>query len=254
MNKIAKLFLLGILVAPFAWGEDAPRTGYFKTSITPLELLGEEGAKTISSILPPDEPLTWQLSVPRNYDPDKPAGVIVFIGWAEWGGGKKTWTPVLEDRNLIWIGLIGGGDKKPINERMLKAILAQAVLEKSYKIDPDRYYLFGYSGGAHIAAMLATSKPELFKGALYYSAALSWGQNEPPKIDLVRQNRYMFMAGALDDDRRKVKRAADEYKKAGIINTAYVSVANTDRKMPGVSYFDQAIEFLDGDEASQAGE
>jgi len=250
MKWLVRSLLVWLLLAPLAWGDEGPRTGYFRTSITPLELLGAEGANAVSALFPADEKLTWQLSVPANYDPAKPAGAIVFIGYAEWGGGKKTWNTVLEEQNLIWIGLIGGGDKKPINERMLKAILARAVLERDYKIDSDRYYLFGYSGGAHVAAMLATSKPETFKGAIFYSAALGWGKNTPPKIDLVRQNRYMFMAGALDDDRRKVKRVADEYRKAGVTNTEYVSVANTDRKMPSVSYFEQAVKYLDdrGDE------
>jgi predicted esterase len=128
---------------------------------------------------------------------------------------------------------------------MLRAILAQAVLERDYKIDTDRYYLFGYSGGAQVAAMLATSKPELFKGALFYGDALSWGDNEPPKIDLVRQNRYLFMCGSKDKDRQKMQRIAAVYKAAGVDNTAVVSVANVNRQMPGTSYFVQAIEFLD---------
>ncbi len=246
MKHTVTTLLILILITPLAWGADEPRTGYFREALTPLELLGEEGAKAIESVFPPDEKLTWQLSVPETYDPAKPAGVMVFIAWHENGGGKKAWTSVLEEQNLIWIGLIAGGDKHPINERMLKALLAQAVLQRDYKIDLDRYYLFGYSGGAHVAAMLATTRPELFKGALYYGAALHWGDKEPPKIDLVRQNRYVFMVGALDDDRRKMKRAAEKYRDAGVLNTAFVEVSNVDRKMPGPSYFEEAIKFLDG--------
>lgn len=170
-------------------------------------------------------------------------GVYWFRGVG--GGGKKEWSDILEDHNIIWIGLINGGDKKPINERMLRAILAQAVLERDYKIDADRYYLFGYSGGAQIAAMLATSRPEVFKGALFYGDALPWGHKEPPKIDLVRQNRYMFMCGSKDKDRRKMQQIAALYKAAGVVNTELVIVANVNRQMPGSSYFEQAIEFLD---------
>lgn len=245
MKKTITALLMMLVLAPLAWGEDGPRTGYFRKSITPLELLGADGANAIASVFAPDEKLTWQLSVPKNYDPAKPAAVMLFIGFAEWGGGKKEWTNILEDHNIIWIGLINGGDKKPINERMLRAILAQAVLERDYKIDTDRYYLFGYSGGAHVAAMLATSKPELFKGALFYGDALPWGSKEPPKIELVRQNRYMFMCGSKDKDRRKMQRIAAAYKAAGVENTEVVSVANVNRQMPGSSYFEQAIEFLD---------
>jgi hypothetical protein len=208
--------LIILLVSPLAWSEDDPRVGYFQETVTPLELLGEEGAKVISPIFPSDQKLTWQLSVPENYDPTKPAGVMVFIGFAEWGGGKKVWKPVLEDKNIIWIGLIGGGDKNPLNERVMRALLAQAVLEREYNIDLNRYYLFGYSGGAHVAAILATTKPELFKGAIYYGDALSWGRN-----------------------------VADAYREAGIINTEYSEIMNVGREMPSVSYFEAALEFID---------
>lgn len=233
---------------PLARGDDGPRTGYFMLTTTPLELLGEQGAAAVSSVFEADEKLTWQLSVPKNYDAMKPAGVMVFVGFAEWGGGKRNWTPVLEDHNLIWVGLIGGGDNKPVNERMLKAVLAQAVVTRDYRIDPERYYLFGYSGGAYVAAMLATSKPEMFRGALFYGDALSWGQNLPPKIDLLRQNRYMFMCGSKDKDKRKMQRIAEAYRAAGIVNTKVAQVANVDRHMPGASYFESVIEYLDSRE------
>ena len=116
---------------------DGPRTGYFRKSVTPLELLGEQGARAISGVFAPDQKLTWQLSVPKTYNPAKPAGAIVFVGPRSWGGGKREWVKVLEEKNIVWIGLVAAGDKKPLNERMLKAILAQAVLAQDYKISVD---------------------------------------------------------------------------------------------------------------------
>jgi predicted esterase len=237
--------LLLMIVGGNTWADDGPRRGYFQLSYTPPELLGEEGAKAIATVFDPDDKLTWQLSVPKTYDPKKPAGVMVFIGFSERGGGKRTWTPVLEEQNLIWIGLIGGGDKKPLNERMLKAILAQAVLAKDYNINSERYYLFGYSGGAHVAAILATTKPEIFKGALYYGDALLWGRKLPPKIDLVKQNSFIFMAGSRDNDAKKMKEVSDAYTRAGITNTHYELIANVGREMPTASYFRAAIKHLD---------
>ena len=245
MKSAVIIVLILFLVSPPAWSEDGPRVGYFQETVTPLELLGEEGAKVISSVFPPDQKLSWQLSVPKNYDPTRPAGVMVFIGFAEWGGGKKVWNRVLEEQNIIWIGLIGGGDKNPLNERVLRAVLAQAVLEREYKIDLNRYYLFGYSGGAHVAAILATTKPELFKGAIYYGDALSWGRNLPPKIDLIRQNNFMFMAGSRDNDVKDMRRVVNAYQKAGVTNTEYILITNVGREMPSTSYFEAAIEFLD---------
>ncbi len=53
MKEAVTTLLMLLVLAPLAWGEDGPRTGYFKKSITPLELLGEEGARAISSVFEP---------------------------------------------------------------------------------------------------------------------------------------------------------------------------------------------------------
>lgn len=249
LNFAALAVLILFMGASNANADDGPRTGYFKMTTTPLELLGERGAEAVSSLFAPDQSLSWQLYVPPNYDPGQPAGVMVFIGFGDWGGGKRAWNSVLADNNLIWIGPLNAGDDVPVNERMVKAILAQAVLEKDYKIDTERLFLFGYSGGAHIAAILATTKPETFKGAVYYGQALRWTEI-PPKIELLRERRFMFMTGGRDKDRKEIQRVAESYRAAGIEAVDYVSVPNIDRKMPGAGYFEMAVEFLDSRNAS----
>lgn len=224
---------------------DGPRTGYFRKSVTPLELLGEQGARAISGVFAPDQKLTWQLSVPKTYNPAKPAGAIVFVGPRSWGGGKREWVKVLEEKNIVWIGLIAAGDKKPLNERMLKAILAQAVLAQDYKIDAERYYASGLAGGAHIAAMLVTTRPETFKGALFMGGALFWGDKAPPKIDLIRQSRFVFITGSNDVAKTVVQRTANAYKSAGVNNISLVVVQNMRQEMPNSTYFEAAIDYLD---------
>jgi hypothetical protein len=79
-------------------------------------------------------------------------------------------------------------------------------------------------------------------------AALPWGDNLPPKIDLIRQNNYLFMVGGLDDDRRKMSRAAQNYRDAGVSHVDFLQIPNVDRQMPGSSHFEQAVKFLDSGE------
>ena len=250
MNKFSALILLSVLFLPSgAWSDDtdeSPRTGYFRSSTTPLELLGERGAETLSEVFAPDEKLRWQLNVPENYDPANPPGLIVYVNRANWGGGKKVWSDVFRDRNLIWAGALDAGDKAPINERMLKAILAPTMLAKTYRIDPPRVYIAGFSGGAHVAAILATTRPELFKGGLFMGGAVFWEEKTPPKIDIVRQNRFVFLTGTNDVARTRVARTADSYRDAGVTQTKLIIMPNTRQELPGRSYFQTAIDYLDG--------
>ncbi len=248
-----KTLLLLLLIAVPAVAQDAPRTGFFKVTTTPMELLGERGAAAVASMFAADQELMWQLYVPETYDATKPAGVMVMLNYADhWNAGKKAWNPVSDARNLIWIGALGAGDKKPANERIMRTILAQAVLERDYAIDHSRYYLFGYSGGARVAAMLATAKPETFKGAWFYGDAMFWGEREPARIDLIRQNRYFFGSGARDKHRKDILRTSDAYRKAGVENVTFATEPNIDRKMPGVSYFESVVEFLDARSSSES--
>lgn len=228
-----------------AEAEDGPRTGYFRKSLTPNELLGPEGAQAIAEIFSADKKLSWQLSVPKTYDSAKPAGVIVFVSRHTGGGGLKSWTSILEDRNIIWIGARDAGDASPLNERMLKAMLAQAVLALDYKIDPERVYVSGFSGGAQVASILATTRPEVFKGGLFMSGAVFWGENTPTSIDAIRQNRFVFTTGSNDVAKTKVMRTAKSYEGAGILKTETIVVPNMRQSMPGPSYFELAVDFLD---------
>jgi len=231
------------------WANDAkdgPRTGYFRKTTTPLELLGEDGAKALADVFEPDQKLQWQLYVPHSYDPSKPMGVIVFItSKPNWGGSRRSYNDLLEERNLAWAGVLGAGEKRPVNERVLRAILTPALLAKDYSLDPSRIYMGGFSDGAHVAAMVTTGKPDVFKGGLFVGGAVSWGQKVPPSIDLIRQNRFVFIAGSNDPALNAVRMTAMDYKKDGVEHTSLIVMPNQRKEMPGPKYLEQVVTFLD---------
>lgn len=248
MKQTPKFMLFAVLlmfITSVSADEQTPRTGYFRVSSTPLELLGEQGADALSEVFAIDEKLRWQLDVPDAYDPAHPPGVIVFVNRGTWGGGRKAWSPVLEEKNLIWIGALDAGDKSPMNERMFKALLAPTILARDYAIDPRRVYISGFVGGAHVAGILSTTKPEVFQGGLFMSGATFWGDKTPPQFDRLRQNRFVFLAGANDVARTKVARTSESYKEAGLQNSNLIIVPNMRQELPGKSYFEMALSYLD---------
>lgn len=232
-----------------SWAEEAddgPRTGYFYTETTPLELLGPEGAKSLAEMFAEDEELKWSLYVPKSYSADKPAGVIVFISpSSRWGGSSKSYNPLLEEKNMIWAGVIKAGDKTPMDARMMRALLTPTFLAKEYALDPSRIYLGGFSGGAHVATILATSRPQLFKGGMFVGGAVSWKDKLPAGIELIRQNRYVFVAGSNDVALKKVQKTAASFKEAGVKYTRVIVMPNERQEMPGPHHLREAIEFLD---------
>jgi len=253
---LVSLALIGLTSVAVGKDDDkGPRTGYFETETTVLELLGEKGAASLSDVFEPDELLKWKVYVPKTYMPTKPAGVIVYVTFSNsWGGSRRAYNEVLDDSNLIWAGVIGAGDKKPMDTRIMRVMLTPTFLAQNYKLDPERMFVGGTSGGAQVAAILATSKPELFKGALFIGDALAWKDKLPAGIDHVRKNRYVFMVGSNNTNLNNVRSAAAAYRKAGVEHTKLIVMPNVARKAPTANFIQKAIEYLDGHEDARPDE
>lgn len=249
---LASLALIGFTsIALGANDDQGPRTGYFETEITLLEFMGAERAASLSDVIAPDEKLKWKIYVPKTYTPSKPVGLIAYVTHSNsWGGSTKAYNDVLDEKNIIWAGVISAGNKKPLNERLMRLLLTPTFIARDYVLDPDRVYVGGNSGGAHVASVLATSKPQLFKGGLFVGGALFWKDREPAAIDLVRQNRYVFISGSRNPDLREVQTTAVAYVEAGVEQTEFFLMPNVARKAPTATYIEKAIEYLDNTSGS----
>jgi len=222
--------------------------------MTPTEVSGEAGAQVVAEVLPPDEEINWQIYVPHNYSADNPPGVVVYVSPLETGGPPQAWNDLLGEHNLIWIGANGSGNKHPVTERILKALLATTVLQKTYTINMRRCYVAGFSGGGKTAMRMAALWPEQFKGGIYIAGAVFWGNKPPPKIDLIRQNKHVFIVGSFDPALRDTRRVYNDYKDAGVENSELITVRNHNHRMPPKNYFIQAIEYLDSETTTQGAE
>ena len=230
---------------------EPPETGYFKISMTPTDVIGETGAQGLADVFPPDKAIAWQLYVPHNYTADNPPGVVVYVSPRESGGPPRAWNELFGEQNLIWIGANGAGNKNPVTERMLKALFAPTALAKTYKINTERLYVAGFSGGSMTAMRVASLWPGKFKGGVYIAGAVFWEGDPPPKIDLIKQNRHVFMVGTYDQALDNTRRVYNDYKNAGIDNSMLITIRNHQHRMPPEDYFVRAIEYLDSGTTDQ---
>ncbi len=250
MVHVVVILLLGHLPAlpETAAGESTEgqvRTGLLEISLTPIEVLGESGAEAISQQLPDDEPVEWQIYVPESYKVDNPAGVLVFINAIDSGGIPYQWKGVMDAHNLIWIGANDSGNDFPVAQRMIKAILAPQVLAQYYALEPERFYVAGFSGGGKVATRVASARPDLFKGGLYIAGSVSWENNVPAQLDLIKKNRHVFLAGADDFAMKSMKKVYKRYKEAGVENTRLMTIRDYKHRFPPARYLGKAITFLD---------
>ncbi|MFV2089612.1 MAG: PHB depolymerase family esterase [Pseudomonadales bacterium] len=242
-----RLALICLLVlSPAAFAEDLTdqRTGAFQITRTLTEVLGARSAKNAAQYAPPDEPITWEVVVPGNYQPENAPGLLVYISPSPSGEIPRGWTRVMEAQNLIWVAANKSGNKENVRRRALLALVAPTLIGAQYQLDRDRVYVSGLSGGGKMASMVAIDYAHIFKGAIYNSGVDFWDQ-PPPRFEAVKENRFVFITGTQDQALRPTKRAFKRYEKAGVTHIKLMVIRDMGHRNPDADEYSEAIDYLD---------
>lgn len=226
-------------------GEPGIQVGLFDIKRTASELVDPETVATMSDILDADAKINWQVYVPETYDSSKPSGILVYVSPKPRGQMPNGWRPLFDEENLIFISADQSGNKVLTKRRMLFAALAPYVLAQTYKIDPSRVYVSGFSGGGKVASIAAIQFANLFTGAIYICGVEFWS-NIPPELQpRVMSNRYVFLTGGRDFNRDLTKKVYGRYERAGVPNIHLMDIAGMGHDEPGREDFRDAIHYLD---------
>jgi hypothetical protein len=95
--------------------------------------------------------------IPATYDPKKPAGIIVYLGYKNTQETPKPWQPVLDRANLIFISAVCHSGTQylpavPLAEAVGLGLDAVYNLKRRYAIDERRIYEMAGNDGATQAA------------------------------------------------------------------------------------------------------
>ena len=121
------------------------------------------------------------LFVPDGYTGQEPWGLIVFIN-GDWVMNKlpEGWDKVLAANKLLFIAPQSADNGKPNNRREGLGTVAALEMIKNYKIDRDRVYIAGFSGGARMASQLGFHQSDVFRATIQ-----SCGSNYPKEVPRV---------------------------------------------------------------------
>ncbi len=231
----------------YAENSDEPEIQYggFDVRRTAAQLADQLSMESMSEFFDADDEITWRMHVPKSYDPNKPAGLLVYISPTPDGRMPRSWQPVFDEENLIGIGADQSGNNTIIKKRMLLAALAPYVAAEGYEIDRDRVYLSGFSGGGKVASMASILYANLFRGAIYICGAAFWSKFSPPLLSQSMSHRYVFVTGGRDFNHALTKDIYKEYERAGMANINLMIIPGMGHSMPDTEYFREAIQYLD---------
>lgn len=234
------------LVRAAADTDEATRIGSYSILATTTEIVGPDSAANFASVIPVDDAINWQVTVPDSYDPDKPPGILVYISPSNSGKIPRSWQSLPELHNFIWIGADKSGNRIAVARRVTMALFAVGVVNGRYNIDGRRIYLSGFSGGARVAGLVAAAYPQIFKGDIYVGGAETWeGELTAGKLEAMQQNRYVFIVGSNDGNRRMARDVAAKYTAAGIGNIELNVIAHLGHELPNSRDMSDALNFLD---------
>ncbi|MCM8533144.1 MAG: prolyl oligopeptidase family serine peptidase [Lentisphaeraceae bacterium] len=199
--------------------------------------------------------VSWEVYVPDNYDPAKPAGILSYINSGNGGKLPGKWRELMDKHNLIWIGANESGNNRPQNKkaptynywRWLLSMKGVALIKEKYKIDSDRVFLSGMSGGGRVSSLLVPRRPDIYKGGIYLCGCNRWDKETYPKnIKLASNGYYVFLTGTKDFNLNDTKGVHNFYQKNGFKdNSKLMIVDGLGHSTPGTADYDLAIQFLD---------
>ncbi len=238
--------ILCFILQPAAlWAQDVA-TGSIMLKSTSEEILGKELADQYKTVVDIDEELTWLVYVPENYDPENPPGVLLYQNYSAETSEPTGWKAALDEKNMMLIRIFVRGQLTQRKE-MLLSILGPTMLQQHYALDASRIYTSAFNGCRN-AGTTAKIYPNIIKGAIYINCIPStWRDELPERLDLMRQNRYIFITARDRVEQVDVRQELKKYREAGIENTKFVRTGRLSRtrnlRRPMLV---EALDYLDG--------
>lgn len=246
---MALLACLAMYWCAAAFAEDRDESdiqyGRFDVTRTAAQLVDDSTTQSMSGVIDANQGITWQVYVPDSYDPNKPAGLLVYVSPTELGQMPSGWQPLFDEENLIWISANRSGNTTRTKKRLLYAALAPYALSDRYEIDPDRIYVSGFSGGGKVASIASIHFANLFTGAIYICGTEFRSDVSPTLLSMARSHRYVFLTGGKDFNRSLTGRIYEKYKRAGMVNINLMTIPGMGHETPNRERFRDAIHYLD---------
>jgi hypothetical protein len=206
---------------------------------------------------------SFELYVPDAYTGEKPFGLFVFVNPGGNGRLMGQWKSIIDQHELIWIGPNNAGNDRQTPARMGLSIDAAYNMQKQYKIDPNRVYVCGVSGGGRVASMLCVSFADVFKGGFYIIGCNFYRQENsveqkgfvfprsykvPPAtiFKLARKDtKHVFLTGDTDGNREQTQVYYNAFKHDGFDHITYLQVPGMGHQPPNEEWFAKGMAALD---------
>jgi predicted esterase len=189
----------------------------------------------------------YQLFVPAIYKPAKTWPLVVFVSPGDDPLGWRVWQKPCEEKDWLFAAAYGAGNSCSPGQRVRAILDILDDVRRHYRIDPDRTYLAGFSGGAEVACRIAFALPEHFAGVLSLS-----GNVHLPELPYLRRRAserlsVVLLCGSGDHTRVRQEKYLFPLLKDLHIRTRLWIVPGHRDELPPAAALVQAQRWLEDD-------
>jgi len=192
----------------------------------------------------------FALYVPAEVPPTGYA-LLVFVPPWQQASVPRQWKPILDRHGMIFVSAANSGnDLSTIERREPLALLAAHNVMKRYKVDPQKVYIGGFSGGARVAQRTAIGYPDIFHGVLLEAGADTLGDVITlPSAALFHRfqesTRVVYLTGDHDESNRATDGASQHsFRDWCVFDIDTESMPETWHSLADPSSVSQALEAL----------
>ena len=151
---------------------------------------------------------TYELYVPKTKapQPKAPQPVVIFISPSNTAMGWKHWEHVCRLQGIIFAGPHQAGNNCPMPRRVRIVMDVLDDVRRRFKVDSDRTYIAGFSGGGRIACSIAFALPEYFGGVIPVCAAGDLRRESWLSQRVIDRLSVALLTGEGDFNRGEVQR------------------------------------------------
>lgn len=193
----------------------------------------------------------YVLYVPPEMPPDG-YGLLVFVPPWDRLLLPSGWERIFDVFGMIYIAAGHSGNEQIIfSRREPLALNAVEAVRKRYKVNPDKIFVGGLSGGSRTAERIALAYPDLFKGAYLAAGSDRLGDRDlaPPPKDLFRpfqeESRVVFSTGEQDSVNITLDRDTQtSFEDYCVFGHTFQDVAGIGHAIPTTAGLKQALRWL----------
>ena len=203
---------------------------------------------------------TLHVRLPSNYDPRRPAGLLVWNSPSPRGDIPNAFHAALDERYFVCIGIDNAGNDRDVPDKFQLVFDAVANARQRYHIDDERIYITGMSGGGKVSSVLMMCFPDIFRGAIpivgfgtYSQLEDQWGKHHyayfaKPKhtlLELAKSHRMALMGGPPDFNYDEMVLRQEHLEADGFEEIRFFSYPDMAHQMPTPQRFLDALRWID---------